>query len=55
MKREKPVFSLDYMEQKGVVHREKKGPVIIHDQGSMPTIVVLESENNWVSPIVVLA
>ena len=29
--------------------------MIINEKGSMPTIVMLEGENNWVSPIVVPA
>ena len=46
------MVSLDYMKQKGVIHREKKGTIIINEKGSMPTIVRLEEENKWVSPTV---
>ena len=54
-KRDKPLVSIDYMKQKGVVHREKVDGRIINEKGSMPTIVMHEGENNWVSPIVVPA
>ena len=46
LKREKLLISLGHMKQKGIIHREKKGNIIINEKGSMPTIVMLERENN---------
>ena len=54
-KREKPLVSLDYMKQKGIIHREKQDGRIINEKGSMPTLVMLEGEHDWVAPIVVPA
>ena len=55
LKREKPLVSLDYMKQTGIIHREKKGSEIVNESGSMRTIVMPEGESNTVAAIVVPA